>query len=150
MPRKHPCAQPQGAVTRKLLSSHYPLALNSGFPHRPSFEAMLSTPNAQWARCPLLCMVAAATVLLQLLIRHLLNATYAALAFAEIHEGLTHRTCTLVVQGALNCATGAPQVSATLQEESRKHQHQNCVATYSGHLIVGSVRAFYEFSDAAR
>jgi hypothetical protein len=46
---------------RKRLSSHYFLALNSGFPHRASFEALRSTPNAQWARCPLLIMAAAAT-----------------------------------------------------------------------------------------
>jgi hypothetical protein len=57
-------------------------------------------------------MVAAATVLLQLLIRHLLNATYAAQAFAEIHEGLTHRTALMLYKVL---STGAAQVSVALQ-----------------------------------
>jgi hypothetical protein len=87
--------------TRTLLPSHYPLALKSGFTHRASFEALRSTPNAQWARCPLQ-LDAAATPLLQLLIRHLLNATYAAQDFAELHEGLLQRTGTHVLHDSLN------------------------------------------------
>jgi hypothetical protein len=101
-----PCAQLQSAVQAPHAQA-FVLALssNSGFPYRASFEAV---HNAQWARCPLLCMVAAATVLLQLLIQHLLNDTYAAQALPEIHEGLTHRARTHVVQGALN-SCGASQ-----------------------------------------
>jgi hypothetical protein len=49
---------------RTFLSSHYPLALHSGFSDRAGLEALRSTSNAQWARCQLLCMVAAATLLL--------------------------------------------------------------------------------------
>jgi hypothetical protein len=144
MPRTHPCAQPQGLHrTRKLLSSHYPLALNSGFPHRASFEALHSTPNAQWARCPVLCMVAAATVLLELLIRHLLNATYAAQAFAEIHEGLTHRTRTHVVPGALNrCGASERYIAVGSRVQGMPSWHQHSAACVQPaiasclHLIV--------------
>jgi hypothetical protein len=129
--------------THRLLSSHYPLALNSGFPHRASFESMRSTPNAQWARCPLLCMVVAATLLLQLLIGHLLNPTFAAQGFAEIREGLTHRTRTHVVQGALNRCGASERyiaVGSRVKEMPSWHEHsaacvQSAIASCL-HLIV--------------
>jgi hypothetical protein len=63
MPRKHPCAQSQGAVHGPHAQA-FVLALFScsefWLPHRASFEALRCTPNAQWARCPLLFMAAAA------------------------------------------------------------------------------------------
>jgi hypothetical protein len=74
-------------------------------------------------------MGAAATVLLQVLIQHLLNATYAAQAFAEIHEGLTHRTRTHVVQGVLNrCGASERCIAVDSRVEGMPSWHQHSAA----------------------
>jgi hypothetical protein len=74
-------------------------------------------------------MVAAATLLLQFLWRHLLDATYAALAFAEIHEGLTHHTRTHVVQGAFNrCGASERYIAAGSGVEGMPSWYQQSAA----------------------
>jgi hypothetical protein len=88
-------------------------------------------------------MVAAATLLLQFLIRHLLNATYAAQAFAEFHEGLLHRTGTHVVPGALNRRDACERyIAVDSRVESMPSWHQQSAACVQPdiasclHLIV--------------
>jgi hypothetical protein len=70
-------------------------------------------------------MVAAATLLLSLLVGHLLIPTYAAQAFAEMHEGLIHRTRTHVVQCALNrCSASERYIAVGSRVEGMPSWHQ--------------------------